>query len=78
MFFLQNAAPDVVKVLVGNKCEAPATQRVVDKERGQKVFTIDYCDPICILATKSFQYSYRLRKTSKCPFSRCPVNRIST
>lgn len=34
----ENASPDVVKVLVGNKCEAPATQRAVDKERGQKVF----------------------------------------
>lgn len=33
----ENASPDVVKVLVGNKCEAPATQRAVDKERGQKV-----------------------------------------
>lgn len=34
---MQNAAPDVVKVLAGNKCEAPPTQRVVDKERGMKV-----------------------------------------
>ncbi|XP_055324895.1 ras-related protein Rab-8A [Sitodiplosis mosellana] len=33
----ENAAPDVVKVLAGNKCEAPATQRAVDKERGMKI-----------------------------------------
>ncbi|GLV41302.1 RabX4 [Carabus blaptoides fortunei] len=32
----ENASPDVVKVLVGNKCEATA-QRSVDAERGQKI-----------------------------------------
>lgn len=35
--FTQNAAPDVVKVLVGNKCEATPTQRMVEKDRGVKV-----------------------------------------
>jgi Rab family, other len=35
--FFQNAAPDVVKVLAGNKCECTAAQRAVDKERGDKV-----------------------------------------
>lgn len=38
--FFQNASPDVVKVLVGNKCEA-ATNRAVDTERGQKVIKND-------------------------------------
>lgn len=33
----QNAAPDVVKVLAGNKCEATPTQRMVEKDRGVKV-----------------------------------------
>ncbi|XP_037942742.1 ras-related protein Rab-10-like [Teleopsis dalmanni] len=33
----ENASPDVVKVLAGNKCECSATQRMVDKERGEKV-----------------------------------------
>ncbi|XP_017488402.1 ras-related protein Rab-13 [Anastrepha obliqua] len=33
----ENASPDVVKVLVGNKCECSATQRAVDKERGEKI-----------------------------------------
>ncbi|XP_039948443.1 ras-related protein Rab-8A [Bactrocera neohumeralis] len=33
----ENASPDVVKVLVGNKCESSATQRAVDKERGEKI-----------------------------------------
>lgn len=27
----------MVKVLAGNKCECSATQRMVDKERGEKV-----------------------------------------
>jgi hypothetical protein len=36
-FHSQNAAPDVVKVLAGNKCECTAAQRAVDKERGDKV-----------------------------------------
>lgn len=36
-FDFQNAAPDVVKVLAGNKCESTAAQRAVDKERGEKV-----------------------------------------
>ena len=36
-FYLKNAAPDVVKVLAGNKCECTAAQRAVDKERGDKV-----------------------------------------
>lgn len=35
--FVQNAAPDVVKVLAGNKCEATPTQRMVEKDRGVKV-----------------------------------------
>lgn len=46
--YFQNASPDVVKVLAGNKCEAPATQRMVDKERGQKVnkiYTIIFAHP---------------------------------
>jgi hypothetical protein len=34
--FIQNASPDVVKVLTGNKCDASA-QRSVQAERGQKV-----------------------------------------
>jgi len=33
----ENASPDVVKVLAGNKCECSTTQRMVDKERGEKV-----------------------------------------
>lgn len=33
----QNAAPDVVKILAGNKCECSAAQRAVEKERGEKV-----------------------------------------
>lgn len=33
----ENASPDVVKVLAGNKCECSATQRMVDKDRGEKV-----------------------------------------
>lgn len=32
----QNASPDVVKVLAGNKCDAIA-QRTVDPQNGQKV-----------------------------------------
>ncbi|XP_069676521.1 ras-related protein Rab-8B-like [Periplaneta americana] len=32
----ENAAPDVVKVLAGNKCDA-TTQRAVDAERGEKL-----------------------------------------
>lgn len=34
---LQNASPEVVKVLAGNKCEVTNQQRAVDKERGLKV-----------------------------------------
>lgn len=34
--FLQNASPDVVKVLAANKCDA-ATHRAVDDVRGQKI-----------------------------------------
>lgn len=33
----ENAAPDVVKILAGNKCECTPTQRSVDKDRGEKV-----------------------------------------
>lgn len=33
----QNASPEVVKVLTGNKCECSQAQRSVDKERGEKV-----------------------------------------
>lgn len=33
----QNASPEVVKVLAGNKCEVTNQQRAVDKERGLKV-----------------------------------------
>lgn len=32
----QNASPDVVKVLAGNKCECTQAQRMVDKDRGVK------------------------------------------
>ncbi|XP_066997261.1 ras-related protein Rab-8A [Anabrus simplex] len=32
----ENASPDVVKVLAGNKCDA-VTQRAVEAERGQKI-----------------------------------------
>lgn len=34
----ENAAPDVVKILAGNKCECSAAQRAVTKERGEKVY----------------------------------------
>lgn len=34
----ENAAPDVVKVLAGNKCECLPAQRMVEKERGDKVY----------------------------------------
>ncbi|XP_031617749.1 ras-related protein Rab-8A [Contarinia nasturtii] len=46
----ENAAPDVVKVLAGNKCEAPVTQRAVDKERGMKIaenFDIPFFEVSC-------------------------------
>ncbi|KAJ6641120.1 Ras-related protein Rab-8A [Pseudolycoriella hygida] len=33
----ENAAPDVVKVLAGNKCECLPAQRMVEKERGDKI-----------------------------------------
>ncbi|XP_055621876.1 ras-related protein Rab-8A [Toxorhynchites rutilus septentrionalis] len=33
----ENASPDVVKVLAGNKCECNPPQRAVDKERGDKI-----------------------------------------
>ncbi|KAG7177351.1 Ras-related protein RAB1BV-like [Homarus americanus] len=33
----ENASPEVVKVLAGNKCEVNNQQRAVDKERGQKL-----------------------------------------
>lgn len=39
----ENASPDVVKVLAGNKCECSATQRMVDKERGEKVSDCRKC-----------------------------------
>lgn len=38
---LQNASPDVIKVLAGNKCDA-VSQRVVEQDMGQKVFVIPY------------------------------------
>lgn len=34
----ENAAPDVVKILTGNKCECNPPQRAVDKDRGEKVW----------------------------------------
>ena len=37
ILYFKNAAPDVVKVLAGNKCECTVAQRSVDKERGEKV-----------------------------------------
>ncbi|GBP95932.1 Tyrosine-protein phosphatase 69D [Eumeta japonica] len=40
----ENASPDVVKVLAGNKCECSATQRMVDKERGEKGENFDNDD----------------------------------
>ncbi|XP_055377564.1 ras-related protein Rab-8A [Condylostylus longicornis] len=33
----ENASPDVVKVLAGNKCECTASQRMVDKDKGEKI-----------------------------------------
>ena len=45
----QNAAPDVVKVLAGNKCECNPPQRAVDKERGEKVRGNRYDTPLSIL-----------------------------
>lgn len=33
----ENASPDVVKILAGNKCECMPSQRMVDKDRGDKV-----------------------------------------
>ncbi|XP_077296202.1 RAS oncogene family member RabX4 [Arctopsyche grandis] len=33
----ENASPDVVKVLVGNKCEVVGIQRAVTADRGQKI-----------------------------------------
>lgn len=33
----ENASPDVVKILAGNKCECLPSQRMVDKDRGDKV-----------------------------------------
>lgn len=35
-FSLQNASPDVVKVVAANKCDV-TTNRAVDAERGQKI-----------------------------------------
>lgn len=37
LYVPQNASPEVVKVLAGNKCEVTNQQRAVDKERGLKV-----------------------------------------
>jgi hypothetical protein len=37
LFIFQNASPDVVKILAGNKCECSSAQRAVDKEKGEKV-----------------------------------------
>ncbi|CRK98186.1 CLUMA_CG011551, isoform A, partial [Clunio marinus] len=33
----ENASPDVVKILAGNKCECSTARRAVDKERGEKI-----------------------------------------
>ncbi|CAL4061781.1 unnamed protein product, partial [Meganyctiphanes norvegica] len=47
----ENASPEVVKVLAGNKCEVNTHQRAVDKERGQKVilesFDIPFFEVSC-------------------------------
>ncbi|KAJ8870689.1 hypothetical protein PR048_029713 [Dryococelus australis] len=42
----QNASPDVVKVLAGNKCDV-LEHRAVDKERGDKVSTLCLCLCLC-------------------------------
>merc|ERR1711874_868297 len=46
----ENASPEVVKVLAGNKCEVNTHQRAVDKERGQKLaesFDIPFFEVSC-------------------------------
>ena len=40
----ENASPDVVKILAGNKCECTTAQRAVDKERGEKVMRYFECN----------------------------------
>uniref|UniRef100_A0A1B0DCL2 Uncharacterized protein n=2 Tax=Phlebotomus papatasi TaxID=29031 RepID=A0A1B0DCL2_PHLPP len=46
----ENASPDVVTVLAGNKCECPPTQRMVEKARGEKIaenFDIPFFEVSC-------------------------------
>jgi hypothetical protein len=35
-----------VKILAGNKCECPAAQRAVDKDRGEKVIVVNVTENI--------------------------------
>uniref|UniRef100_A0A6B2EHB6 Ras-related protein Rab-1 n=1 Tax=Phlebotomus kandelakii TaxID=1109342 RepID=A0A6B2EHB6_9DIPT len=46
----ENASPDVVTVLAGNKCECPPAQRMVEKARGEKIaenFDIPFFEVSC-------------------------------
>ena len=55
---LQNASPEVVKVLAGNKCEVNTQQRAVDKERGVKVRThvnkYEVFSKVCLYMSSQF------------------------